>query len=40
MKDGSIVETGTHAELMDKKGDYAGLYMIQARAFEDPTPLI
>lgn len=35
MKDGSIVESGTHAELMEKKGEYANLYKIQARAFSD-----
>ncbi|KAF8163821.1 P-loop containing nucleoside triphosphate hydrolase protein [Crassisporium funariophilum] len=33
MKDGSIVETGTHDELMQIKGEYAKLYDIQASAF-------
>ncbi|KIM46798.1 hypothetical protein M413DRAFT_440368 [Hebeloma cylindrosporum] len=34
MKDGTIVETGTHETLMEKKGEYAKLYEIQASAFE------
>ena len=29
MKDGNIVETGTHDELMDKNGFYADLYNSQ-----------
>ncbi|KAJ3508569.1 hypothetical protein NLJ89_g5683 [Agrocybe chaxingu] len=33
MKDGLIVETGTHPELMEKNGGYAKLYDIQAQAF-------
>lgn len=33
MKDGSIVESGTHSELMEKKGEYERLYTIQAKAF-------
>ncbi|SJL17839.1 uncharacterized protein ARMOST_21403 [Armillaria ostoyae] len=33
MKDGTIVEAGTHEELMVKEGEYAMLYNIQASAF-------
>lgn len=35
MKEGNIVEMGTHGELMEKKGEYANLYDIQASAFSD-----
>ncbi|CAA7271192.1 unnamed protein product [Cyclocybe aegerita] len=35
MKEGSIVEMGTHEELIQKKGEYANLYDIQASAFSD-----
>ncbi|KAK0464132.1 P-loop containing nucleoside triphosphate hydrolase protein [Armillaria novae-zelandiae] len=35
MKDGTIVETGTHEELMARQGEYAKLYNIQASAFID-----
>lgn len=39
MKEGAIVESGTHAELMKNSGEYSKLYDIQARAFrDDPTP--
>ncbi|EKM79704.1 hypothetical protein AGABI1DRAFT_74849 [Agaricus bisporus var. burnettii JB137-S8] len=39
MKEGAMVESGTHAELMKKCGEYSKLYNIQARAFrDDPTP--
>ena len=42
MKDGTIVESGSHGELMSAAGEYARLYKIQAQAFsdgqvEDPT---
>lgn len=37
MKDGGIVEMGTHTELMQVKGEYAKLYNIQASAFQDPV---
>jgi len=33
MKDGSIAEQGTHAQLMEKQGEYSTLYTIQAQAF-------
>lgn len=33
MKDGSIYEVGSHEELIDKNGEYAKLYKIQASAF-------
>ena len=34
MKDGSVVETGLHDELMLGKGGYAKLYNIQAQSFQ------
>jgi ABC-type multidrug transport system fused ATPase/permease subunit len=33
MKEGKVVETGTHEQLMELKGEYAKLYNIQASAF-------
>ena len=36
VKEGAIVETGTHADLMSRDGEYAHLYNIQAEAFESP----
>ena len=33
MKEGMVVETGTHEQLMELKGEYAKLYNIQASAF-------
>ncbi|KAH6893733.1 P-loop containing nucleoside triphosphate hydrolase protein [Coprinopsis sp. MPI-PUGE-AT-0042] len=33
MKDGALVEKGTHEELMEVKGEYCKLYKIQADAF-------
>ncbi|KAI0784319.1 P-loop containing nucleoside triphosphate hydrolase protein [Abortiporus biennis] len=36
MKDGELVETGTHVELMKKGGEYAKMYRIQAGAFTGP----
>jgi ABC-type multidrug transport system fused ATPase/permease subunit len=33
MKEGELVESGTHEELIAKKGEYHNLYNIQARAF-------
>lgn len=33
MKDGEIVEQGTHGILMQKDGEYAKLYNVQAAAF-------
>ncbi|KAF8967246.1 P-loop containing nucleoside triphosphate hydrolase protein [Flammula alnicola] len=37
MKDGTIMETGSHDELMEKRGEYAKLYEIQASAFAPPS---
>ncbi|MGO0058572.1 ABC transporter ATP-binding protein [Brevibacillus fluminis] len=37
MKDGEIVETGTHLELMDKRGEYYRMYQAQAQWFENPS---
>jgi ABC-type bacteriocin/lantibiotic exporter with double-glycine peptidase domain len=33
MKDGQLVEQGTHAELVARKGEYFDLYNVQAQAF-------
>jgi len=33
MKEGTVVETGTHADLLSKEGEYARLYNVQAQAF-------
>ncbi|KAK0209704.1 P-loop containing nucleoside triphosphate hydrolase protein [Armillaria fumosa] len=38
MKDGRIVETGMHEQLMVMEGEYAKLYNIQASAFFDGGP--
>lgn len=35
MKDGQLVEAGTHKELMAMNGEYCQLYGIQAKAFVD-----
>ncbi|KAH7912376.1 P-loop containing nucleoside triphosphate hydrolase protein [Hygrophoropsis aurantiaca] len=38
MKEGKIAETGTHEELMAKRGEYIKLYNVQAQAFQpDPS---
>ena len=37
MKEGKLVESGTHRELIQQNGEYHKLYDIQARAFVD-TP--
>jgi len=34
IEDGKVVETGTHEELMNKKGEYYKLYMIQMEALK------
>lgn len=33
MKDGTIVENGSHEQLLRQNGEYAKLYSIQAGAF-------
>ncbi|KAL4245628.1 Type 1 protein exporter [Abortiporus biennis] len=38
MKDGELVESGNHLELMEKKGEYHKLYNIQATAFTERLP--
>lgn len=35
---GAIAEQGTHAELMERDGLYAGLYELQASAYHQPVP--
>ena len=37
MKDGGLVELGTHRTLMELNGMYSRLYDIQARAFAEGT---
>ena len=37
MKDGKLVESGSHSELMDIGGEYAKLYGIQAKAFSSES---
>ena len=34
-KDGGIVEYGTHSELMDKGGEYADMFNVQAQYYID-----
>jgi len=38
MKDGGIIEVGTHSELMARDGLYAELFEMQARAYRDSDP--
>jgi len=38
IKDGEIVERGTHNELLEQRGQYYELYMSQFRREEEPTP--
>jgi len=38
MKDGMIVESGSHGELMAAAGEYSKLYKIQAQAFSETNP--
>ncbi|KAG1741995.1 P-loop containing nucleoside triphosphate hydrolase protein [Suillus lakei] len=33
MKEGTVVETGTHQDLLNRQGEYAHLYNVQAQAF-------
>jgi ABC-type transport system involved in cytochrome bd biosynthesis fused ATPase/permease subunit len=33
MKDGELVESGTHDELLAQKGEYHRLFTVQAQAF-------
>ncbi|KAJ6458381.1 P-loop containing nucleoside triphosphate hydrolase protein [Mycena vitilis] len=37
LKDGQVVETGTHLELIEREGEYAELYNMQAAAFSGGT---
>ncbi|KAF8754384.1 (ABC) transporter [Rhizoctonia solani] len=37
VKEGSIVEKGTHKQLLELDGEYAKVYRIQSQAFEDPA---
>src|SRR5690606_13672634 len=38
LKDGEIIERGTHNELLAKQGAYYDLYMSQFRREEEPAP--
>jgi ATP-binding cassette, subfamily B, multidrug efflux pump len=38
IKDGEIVERGTHNELLEQRGQYYDLYMSQFRREEEPVP--
>ena len=38
MKNGSILEAGTHEELMDKRGEYYNMFMLQAQNYQDSIP--
>jgi len=33
LKEGRLVESGTHQELMERKGEYYDLYSVQAQAY-------
>lgn len=35
MKEGKLVESGTHCELIQQNGEYQKLYNVQAKAFVD-----
>lgn len=37
MKNGTIVEQGSHEELLAADGEYASLYNVQAKAFAPPS---
>lgn len=37
MKNGTIVEKGSHEELLEAGGEYASLYNVQAKAFAPPS---
>lgn len=38
MKNGSILEDGTHEELMSKRGEYYDMFMLQAQNYQDSLP--
>jgi hypothetical protein len=42
MKEGELVEQGTHAELVALRGEYFDLYNVQAQAFttDQQTPMV
>ena len=40
MKDGKLVEQGTHKELIEKDGEYYKLHRIQAQAFTEEVSYV
>ena len=38
MKDGSVVESGSHEELMEHKQDYYDMFMLQAENYQESLP--
>ena len=38
MKDGQVVEHGTHEELMEQKQNYYEMFMLQAENYQDSLP--
>jgi ATP-binding cassette subfamily B protein len=38
MKEGSVVESGSHEELMEHKQDYYDMFMLQAENYQDSIP--
>jgi len=38
LKEGRLIESGTHDELMLQDGHYATLWRLQAESYQDPQP--
>jgi ATP-binding cassette, subfamily B, bacterial len=39
LKQGRVIEHGTHSELMEERGHYAELFTLQARAYVEAAPI-